>query len=219
MNARRRTFGLAAVALLCLAPPAPRKPATPVQPPVAPIAFPEAPRVPLPVVLVIDDEYRERAKALRLFRMGDLAEESERLARSVFEPVTVVDSLLERTDQAGVLLPRFVDVGHAAPIAEAREREGALVVQWSFADPDGCIVWIDTFVGRGTSGWEEGQNKALRLALEDSLRQAQRALLTSPELAAYATRWTRESATPFVGPPAPDACGFAASEVEAGGGS
>lgn len=203
--ARSPRLVLATVALLCLAPQAPRTPKAP--DPVAPIAFPALPRVALPVALVIDEAYRGQSKNLRPYRVGDLVEESERLAGSLFDQVTVLASHRERTTEAGTLWPRFVGFGQAAPIAEAAARQGVVVVLWSFLDPDGCLVWIDTFVGRGEAGWQEGQNKTLRLAMEDSLRAAQEALSASPELAAHAKRWSAEEAAGgFVGPPAPDSC-------------
>lgn len=189
---RARTIALAAASLLCLAPPAPRE-TTPRLEPIPPLALPTLPVHELPIALVIDERMRGRSKALRAYRMGDLAANLERVARAAFASVEVVETADDRDGQAGVLTASLAGSGHAAPIGDVQDHRTAVVLTWTLVDGDGCLVWADTFVGHGEQSWQGSVVRAWRDAIEDSLRAAHRALAKSPDIAAYAQRSRAEN--------------------------
>lgn len=157
--------------------------------------LPDAPRFAGPVALVIERAQLKavapRAQAKRL------GANLEAVGRALFPDAVVVPEL-GAPAAAGLptLVPRLV--GNAFLHSDHRNpKHLRILVEWSLADADGCLVWLETVTGEGSEAWDGGWIRAQREALEGVALASHRAIAGSRDVQRFFARGAA---------PATDAC-------------
>jgi hypothetical protein len=147
--------------------------------------IPSAPRIEMPVRLVIDadlraTQWRRQPGSASETELGkSLAVNAEAVARAVFARVDVVSDPKEGAADVALLTPRVVAVEKVEEGDYHGERMTVLL-EWSLRDPEGRPIWVETV--RGSQLF----TKPARTLVEQLVRTSFEQLSGSREIRAYA---------------------------------
>ena len=166
----------------------------------APVEYPPADRIPVKIDLRLTDEFcaAKYQRGAESFSVGEaLCQNAERVARAVFEEVRVT-----RGPAAGPaapldasLTPRVLRIDRNEPMWATSEQTTTASLEWTLvAVPSGRTIWVNSFTGEGKSAKapgmsrQEGARQQVSALLKDLFGQIHTALVSSPEIRAFAAR-------------------------------
>jgi hypothetical protein len=166
----------------------------------APVEYPPTDRVPLRIDLRLTDDLgaAKYERGPESFSVGEaLCQNAEPVARPVFEEVRVT-----RGPAAGPaapveasLTPRVLRIDRNEPMWATSEQTTTASLEWTLvAVPSGRTIWVNSFTGAGKSAKapgmsrQEGARQQGSALLKDLFGQIHTALISSPEIRAFAAR-------------------------------
>jgi hypothetical protein len=158
-------------------------------------------KIPLRLGLHLSDELRkaqwrrEVAGDTWLIPIGDsLARNAPVFARAVFDGVVLVDEersatalAAKRLEVDAVLTPRVLYINRTSGATSFGDSITSIRLEWTLATAEGAPIWIETVSGEAvaSTGWTKPE-VPLRLAIEDLLKNSQKAMTTSAAIKRFA---------------------------------
>lgn len=172
-----------------------------------------APKIPKPlaslpidikVQLVLSKELREtkwvgmiNPMEKAVIPIGEaLAIHSENMARALFREVIIESDVatLATSPVDAVLVPRVVSVQRTQPTTIFGQQTSTMIIEWTFTDPKGKVVWVNTINGQGQTKMglnpKNGAQKQMAIMFEQLFMASYESILSSVEIKQFAVdRW------------------------------
>jgi hypothetical protein len=166
----------------------------------APVEYPPTDRIPLKIDLRLADEFcaAKYERGAESFSVGEaLCQNAEGVARAVFEDVRVTRGPASGPSAPldASLTPRVLRIDRNEPMWATSEQTTTASLEWTLvAVSSGRTIWVNSFTGGGKSAKapgmsrQEGARQQVSALLKDLFGQIHTALISSPEIRAFAAR-------------------------------